>query len=40
MRALLVQALSRTEFRVRSIASTNTCANGYLEVREIGRAHV
>ena len=31
--ALLVQALSRTEFRVRSIASTNTGGSGHVEVR-------
>ncbi len=31
VRALLVQALTRTEFRLRSIASTNT--NGHVEVR-------
>jgi putative Mg2+ transporter-C (MgtC) family protein len=33
VRALLVQALTRTEFRVRSIASTNTDADGHVEVR-------
>ena len=33
MRALLVQALTRTEFRLRSIASTNTDTNGHVEVR-------
>ena len=33
VRALLVQALSRTEFRVRSIASNNTGTNGHVEVR-------
>jgi putative Mg2+ transporter-C (MgtC) family protein len=33
VRALLVQALTRTEFRVRSIASGNTGANGCVEVR-------
>jgi putative Mg2+ transporter-C (MgtC) family protein len=33
VRALLVQALTRTEFRVRSIASSNTDANGHVEVR-------
>src|ERR1700737_2345520 len=33
VRALLVQALTRTEFRVRSIASSNTGANGCVEVR-------
>jgi hypothetical protein len=30
VRALLVQALTRTEFRVRSITSTKTGANGYV----------
>jgi putative Mg2+ transporter-C (MgtC) family protein len=33
VRALLVQALTRTEFRLRSIASTNTVTNGHVEVR-------
>lgn len=33
VRALLVQALTRTEFRVRSIASSNTDTNGHVEVR-------
>ena len=33
VRALLVQALTRTEFRVRSIASTNTDTDGQVEVR-------
>jgi putative Mg2+ transporter-C (MgtC) family protein len=33
VRALMVQALSRTEFRVRSIASSNTATNGHVEVR-------
>ena len=33
VRALLVQALTRTEFRVRSIASSNTGTNGHVEVR-------
>jgi putative Mg2+ transporter-C (MgtC) family protein len=33
VRALLVQALTRTEFRVRSISSTNTDADGHVEVR-------
>jgi putative Mg2+ transporter-C (MgtC) family protein len=33
VRALLVQALTRTEFRVRSIGSTNTDADGHVEVR-------
>ena len=33
VRALMVQALSRTEFRVRSIASSNTGTNGHVEVR-------
>jgi putative Mg2+ transporter-C (MgtC) family protein len=33
VRALLVQALTRPEFRVRSIASSNTGANGHVEVR-------
>jgi putative Mg2+ transporter-C (MgtC) family protein len=33
VRALLVQALSRTEFRVRSVTSTNTGASGHVEVR-------
>ena len=33
VRALLVQALTRTEFRVRSIASNNTGTNGHVEVR-------
>jgi putative Mg2+ transporter-C (MgtC) family protein len=33
VRALLVQALTRTEFRVRSIASNNTGTDGQVEVR-------
>jgi putative Mg2+ transporter-C (MgtC) family protein len=33
VRALLVQALTRTEFRLQSIASTNTDADGHVEVR-------
>jgi putative Mg2+ transporter-C (MgtC) family protein len=33
VRALLVQALTRTEFRVRSIASTDSDTDGYVEVR-------
>jgi putative Mg2+ transporter-C (MgtC) family protein len=33
VRALLVQALTRTEFRVRSIGSNDTGTNGYVEVR-------
>ena len=33
VRALLVQALTRTEFRVRSIGSSNTDSNGHVEVR-------
>jgi len=33
VRALLVQALTRTEFRLQSIASTNTDTNGHVEVR-------
>jgi len=33
VRALLVQALTRTELRVRSIASSNTGTNGHVEVR-------
>lgn len=33
VRALLVQALTRTEFRVVSIASTNTETDGNVEVR-------
>jgi putative Mg2+ transporter-C (MgtC) family protein len=33
VRALLVQALTRTEFRVVSIASTNTDIAGHVEVR-------
>jgi putative Mg2+ transporter-C (MgtC) family protein len=33
VRALLVQALTRTEFRVRSIGSSNTGTNGRVEVR-------
>jgi putative Mg2+ transporter-C (MgtC) family protein len=33
VRALLVQALTRTEFRVRSIGSSNSDTNGYVEVR-------
>jgi putative Mg2+ transporter-C (MgtC) family protein len=33
VRALLVQALTRTEFRLRSIASSNTDTNGHVEVR-------
>jgi putative Mg2+ transporter-C (MgtC) family protein len=33
VRALLVQALTRTEFRLQSIASNNTDTNGHVEVR-------
>ena len=33
VRALLVQSLTRTEFRVRSIGSSNTGTNGHVEVR-------
>ena len=33
VRALLVQALTRTEFRVQSITSTNTDTDGHVEVR-------
>ena len=33
VRALLVQALTRTEFRVRSVGSSNTDTDGHVEVR-------
>ncbi len=33
MRALLVQALTRTEFRVHCVGSTNTDTDGQVEVR-------
>jgi putative Mg2+ transporter-C (MgtC) family protein len=33
VRALPVQALTRTEFRLRSVASSSTGANGHVEVR-------
>jgi putative Mg2+ transporter-C (MgtC) family protein len=33
VRALLVQALTRTEFRVHSVGSTNTDTDGHVEVR-------